>query len=253
MTRLNQIIALEKGSKAGAHQALTKAYHAIQRTPQLSGITRTYLKKDDDGDDFPPESTRVQVRTDEIIAGVTDSLTRMFDLVATKEWANTQAFADVKIGDRVLLDRVPVTYLLFLEKQLVDLKTFVGKLPTLDPAERWTPDEDNGGWRTEPVETVKTKKVKRNHVLAPATEKHPAQVQPYDEDTVVGKWRTTKFSGAMQSSRVAEVLHRIDTLQAAVKMAREEANLVKVTDQNVGARVFAYLFVQTDAQTPPPE
>jgi hypothetical protein len=34
-------------------------------------------------------------------------------------------------------------------------------------------------------------------VKAEATEKHPAQVEVYHEDVVVGQWKTVKFSGAL--------------------------------------------------------
>jgi hypothetical protein len=89
---------------------------------------------------------------------------------------------------------------------------------------------------------VRTKKVPRNHVKAEATEKHPAQVEVYHEDVVVGYWRTVKFSGALPAQRVNELLERVEKLQAAVKFAREDANGTEVTDQKPGKKVFDYLF-----------
>jgi hypothetical protein len=137
---------------------------------------------------------------------------------------------------------VPVAYLLFLEKQLVDLNTFVRKLPVLDASEAWTQDPSTDDWKTEPVRTLRTKKVPRNHVKAEATEKHPAQVEVYYEDVPVGYWTTVKFSGALPARRVNELLERIERLQQAVKFAREEANAAEVTDQRAGDPVFGYLF-----------
>src|SRR5439155_26486740 len=155
---------------------------------------------------------------------------------------NCTARADVVLDGQPLLTQVPVTYLLFLEKQLVDLHTFVRKLPVLDAADSWTYDASADCWATEPVQTGKTKKVPRNHVKAEASEKHPAQVEMYYEDVVVGHWKTVKFSGALPARRVNELLERVEKLQQAVKFAREEANGVDVTDQEVGDRVFRYLF-----------
>jgi len=101
------------------------------------------------------------------------------------------------------------------------------------------------------VQTTKTKKIPRNHVKAEATDKHPAQVEVYYEDVVVGYWRTVKFSGALPASRVKELLDRVDKLQQAVKFAREEANNSEVTDQHIGDRFFAYLLDGTlSPQTP---
>ncbi len=242
MARLNQIIAVEKGVKSRSFQELTEAHHALQKPALLAGITRTHQPKDEEGEQLPPEATKVQVKAEEIIRQTGGILTRLFDVTATKDWTNCTARADVVLDGQPLLTQVPVTYLLFLEKQLVDLHTFVRKLPVLDAADSWTYDASADCWATEPVQTVKTKKVPRNHVKAEATEKHPAQVEMYYEDVVVGHWKTVKFSGALPARRVNELLERVEKLQQAVKFAREEANGVDVTDQEVGDRVFRYLF-----------
>ncbi|MFJ8823072.1 hypothetical protein ACIREE_14940 [Streptomyces sp. NPDC102467] len=241
-TKLNQIIAVEKGVKAKAHQDLTAAHHGLQKPALLTGIARTYQPKDEEGEQLPPESTRVQVRAEEVLRRTAESLTRLFDVTATKDWANREARADVSVDGQVLIAQVPVSYLLFLEKQLTDLNTFVRRLPVLDAAESWTQDPSTDDWRTEPVRTVRTKKVPRNHVKAEATEKHPAQVEVYYEDVPVGYWTTVKFSGALPARRISQLLDRVEKLQQAVKFAREEANAAEVTDRRVGDPVFGYLF-----------
>ncbi|GII55259.1 hypothetical protein Pth03_36480 [Planotetraspora thailandica] len=241
MTKLNQILAVEKGVKADAQRKLTDAYHTIQKGPLLSGISRSYQPIDDEGEQLPSESTRVQVQAEGVLRDVAVALTRLFDVTATKDWANCTATASVTVDGQVILADVPVTYLLFLEKQLVDLHTFIGKLPTLDPSETWALDENTDTWRTEPVKTTRTKKVPRNHVLAEATDKHPAQVQVYNEDVVVGYWTKVAFSGALPQRRVNELLGRVQKLQDAVKYAREEANGVEITDRRIGDAVFGYL------------
>ncbi|MEV4097330.1 hypothetical protein [Streptosporangium saharense] len=241
MTKLNQILAVEKGVKSDVQRKVTDAYHTVQKTPLLSGISRSYQPIDDEGEQLPPESTRVQVQAESVLKEVGASLTRLFDVTATKDWANCAAKADVRIDGDVLLADVPVTYLLFLEKQLTDLHTFIAKLPTLDPSETWALDGNTDTWRTEPVKTTRTKKVPRNHVLAEATDKHPAQVQVYNEDVVVGYWTKVTFSGALPQRRVNELLTRVQKLQDAVKYAREEANGTEITDRRIGEKVFAYL------------
>jgi hypothetical protein len=242
VARLNQIIAVEKGVKSRSYAELTEAHHGMQKTVLLAGIARNYQPKDEDGEQYPPESTRVQVRTEDVLRQTAATLTRLFDVTATKDWANCVAKADVKVDGTTLLEGVPATYLLFLEKQLTDLHTFVGKLPALDASESWSFDQAADCWATEPVQTTKTKKIPRNHVNAEATEKHPAQVEVYYEDVVVGHWKTVKFSGALPAKRIKELLDRVDKLQQAVKYAREEANNTEVTDQHLGDRVFGYLF-----------
>jgi hypothetical protein len=241
MARLNQIIAVEKGVKSRAHQEITEAHQSLQKAALLAGISRTYRPKDEDGEQLPPESTRVQLKAEEALRKTADALTELFDVTATKDYTNCKARADVVVDGQVLLPQVPVTYLLFLEKQLTDLHTFIKKLPLLDPAESWVFDQSADCWATEPVQTAKTKKIPRNHVKAEATEKHPAQVEVYHEDVVVGYWRTVKFSGAVPQRRMNELLERVERLQRAVKFAREEANSVEVEEQKLGKKVFQFL------------
>jgi hypothetical protein len=242
MARLNQIIAVEKGIKTRSHQRLTEAHHALQKPALLAGISRAYRPKDEEGEQLPPEATKVQVKAEEIIRSTADILAELFDVTATKDYANCTARADVVVDGKALLTGVPVTYLLFLEKQLVDLHTFIKKLPVLDASETWTFDASADCWATEPVQTARTKKIPRNHVKAEATEKHPAQVEVYHEDVVVGYWKTVKFSGALPAKRMNELLERLERLQKAVKFAREEANNQTAEEQKVGRTVLGYIF-----------
>ncbi len=240
--KLNQVIAIEKGVKAIAAKNLTAAYHDVQKTGPLNGLSRTYSPKDEDGDKLPSESTLVQLKADEIIAGVQESITRLFDVTLTKETANAAAKADVKVGAKVIIKDAPVTYLLFLEKQLVDIGTLVSKLPVLDPSENWTYSSTVGAYAADPSETTRTKKIPRNHVLAAATDKHPAQVQLYHEDVVAGYWKTVKYSGALPADKVAQLATRVEQLKEAVKFAREEANSTTVEDKHAGKAVLDFIF-----------
>lgn len=241
MTKLSQIVAIEKGVKAKSQRSLTDAYHIAQKPAPFSGIARTYRPKDEEGDQLPSESTLVQMSAETLLRSVGDSLTRLFDITVTKDSTNCRASADVVVDGVVLLPQLPVTSLIFLEKQLVDIRTFIQKLPTLDPSEKWQYDSATGTWVTETSQTTRTKKTPRNHVKSPATDKHPAQVEMYYEDVIVGYWSTTKLSGALPADRVTELVERVDRLIEAVKFAREEANSVDVIDVPTGKKVFDYL------------
>lgn len=248
MPTLHQILAIEKGTKDHARRVLTDAHQAVLKAPLLSGISRTYQPKDDDGDQLPPESTQVQVRAEEVLREVAAALVPLFDVIAVKDASNRVAAADVVMDGAVLLSDVPVSYLLFLEAQLVDLHTFVMKLPVLDPAERWAFNGDANCFAAEPVRTTRGKKVPRNHVVAEAVAPAggnpglPAQVQVYHEDVLAGFWTTVKFSGALPGRRVAELVARVEAVQRAVKQAREHANSVPAVDKVAGEAVLGYLF-----------
>lgn len=242
MSRLNQIIAVEKGVKTDAQRRFTDLHQLVQKAAPLTGIARVYKPKDDEGDQLPAESTRVQVRAADVLGQVGDTLTRLFDVVATKDLTNCAARADVVVEGETILHSVPATTLLFLEKQLTDLHTFVAKLPVLDPAEEWAFDPARNCHATHPAQTTRTKKIPHNHVRAEATEHHPAQVDTWMEDVIVGTWTTTKLSGALPATRVAELVNRVTALREAVKHAREEANCAEVQDTRIGKHVFDWLF-----------
>lgn len=241
MTQLNQILAIEKGARANGERTTTEVYHQFQKPQLMTGVARTYRPKDEEGERLPGESTLVQLNAEVLLGEVAEALTRLFDVTATKDYSNCLAKADVVIDGDVILADVPVTYLLWLEKSLVNIHTLLRRLPALDPTEMWYRDETTDSWRTRGTETTRTKKVPRNHVKAPATDKHPAQVEVFSEDVVVGYWLTIKFSGAMPAQRINVLLSRATKLLDAVKMAREQANSIQVTDIRVGEKLFGYL------------
>jgi hypothetical protein len=242
MPKLNQIIAITAGKKAQAHKTITEAYQTLQKAALLEGVSRTYRPRDEEGEQLPPEKKLVQAKVYQSVGSVGDALTELFDVVATQDYANCQARADVVVDGATLAKGVPVTHLLFLEKQLVDIHTFVEKLPTLDPGESWEYNADADCYASEPHQTTKTKKVMKNHVKAEATKEHPAQVETYTEDVVVGYWTTVKFSGALPARERNEMLQRVRKLQEAVKAAREEANGLAVEVKKTGAPILQYVF-----------
>lgn len=242
MGKLNQIVAVVNGVKTKTARLLTDTYQQLKKDQLFDGISRTYQPSDEDGETCPPEQKLVQLTTTDAIVNVKSALKEMFDVIYTQDVANCIAVADVVVDDKVLATGVPVTYLLFLEKQLTDLHTFVTNLPVLDPAHEWVFDSNRGVYATKPTSTNKTKKVYRNHVKAEATDKHPAQVEVYVEDIKVGEWSTVKFSGAMSATDKKEMLERVVKLQNAVKVAREVANGIEIENKTVANALLNYIF-----------
>lgn len=240
--RLHQLLAVEKDIKNEGVRVLTNFYQRAEKAPLLSGIARRYRPVTDEGEKLPPESTIVQLRIEESFPEIQGAMTKLFDLVLSKEDANQSAKADIVVDGMVLVAGVPVCALLFLEKQFTDLSTMVDKLPVLDPSERWEKDSAQNCWATIPVETHRTKKIPRPFVKSPATDKHPAQVEVVHEDEVVGYWNTTKFSGAIPADRKAMLKTRVAKLRQAIKVAREDANTARVGERKMGDALFNYLF-----------
>ena len=127
-----------EGRQERRHAARHRPAPRCPKPPLLSGISRSYQPRDDEGDQLPPESTgsrssRGRARR----AGeISDAPVRRDPdqghatcPAAAPTWRSTP---------RPPLPTVPVTYLLFLEKQLADVHRVVAKLPLLDPAEDWS-------------------------------------------------------------------------------------------------------------------
>lgn len=245
MTKLNQIIAIENGEKARSNKATVPLFHALKAEGMFAGLTRTYEPVDEEGEKLPDEAARVKATVGEIVDLFVKNTTRLLDVGATKDMTNTTAFASVVVDDTVIIENAPVTFLLPFEKFLSqEVRGMVESLPVLDAAQDWTAStsEREGIYETPVVRRHRTKKVNKVLELSPATDKHPAQVQLVAEDVLAGYWNEKKFSGAIPASRKAELIERVENLIAAVKVAREQANDVEVTDLKVGPAVYGYLF-----------
>jgi len=242
MAKLNQILAVEKQTKTNTNEQITVLYQTLQKAPLLAGISRTYKPAEEEGEQFPPENVQVQVRVEQTLKEVAKHMIPLFDVTIARDTANCSAKSDVVVDGKVILKDVPATYLLWLEKQLTDIHTYIVKVPTLSQDETWTLDTNQNCYRTGVVGTAKTKKIPRAFVKAEATKEHAAQVDVVHEDKVAGYWSTTKYSGAIPRNRAQELRDRVEKLMAATKVAREHANLVEVPKVAAGEAVFDYLF-----------
>jgi len=241
--KLNQLVALEKGSKTRHCSETSAIYKLIQKPALFNGLTKTYASVlEGDSESLPPETQRVQQRVPDVLKKLRALSSIYFDITARKEWTNSAATANVVVDGSVLLENVPVTYLLFLEKQLVDIRTEASKLPVLDETEEWKLDETTNLFKTDAIKTHRTKKMQKPLVLYAATPEHPAQTVVITEDVIAGHWTAVKQSGAISKIKRDEILERVETLIQAIKVAREEANSrLEVTAPSVGQKIFDYL------------
>ncbi len=249
MTRLHQIIAIERGVVADTEKRLAQVSHVLavggDKDP-LTGISRTYeSRRGNEGDKLPPEQRKVQVTVTELLEMAREQLVRLFDLKFTREFANCSARADIVVDGTTLVIDVPAGYLLFLETQIGELiaKT-IDKLPVLNPAEEWNNDDPAlpaGVWKTVPRQTERTKKIPQVQVMYEATPQHPAQVRPYETDEIEGYWTMTRFSGQFPMKEVQAMRARAVKLLEAVRYAREHANAFEVTDRTAGEALLGYV------------
>lgn len=114
--------------------------------------------------------------------------------------------------------------------------------PTLPSDVSWKFDAAQGYYVTEPVKTRSIAKVIKNHVRVAATEKHPAQVDVFTEDTTTGHWTKIQFSSEYPATEVSALLRKVEGLQKAVLFAREEANSIVVESSKIGTDLMSYIF-----------
>lgn len=242
MAKLNQILAIEKGLKNTAYKALTELHRTSEQPNLYEGRVRVYRPLADDGETLPDETQLVQQTATEVLKRMVEIVSPLWDTTATKDFGNCTALADVTVDGQLLLTKVPVTYLLFLEKQLNDLETFITKLPTLDPSQSWQKDNTlPGQYQTAQTEQNRNKKTPRNHVKAEATREHPAQVEVYYEDVVIGRYNSMRRSGALAVDQKQKLQSRVRKLKDAVLFAREQANGVDTKPQHVAEPLLGYL------------
>lgn len=246
---LGQVVAIEADTRKAVQRELTDAHRALGKPVLIEGLERTYRKRYDEDADLPSEGVLVQSTVREMIDATRVSLARMFDTTAARDYTNAGVLmaagapvADVIVNGQTLIPDAPVPYLLWLEKQLDDLMTFARKLPVHDPSTTWGDPDPRGVWRSAPVETTRTTPEPRSVVVVPPTGPHPAVTRDYTENVVRGWWTVVRLTGAIPSAERAELIRRVETVQRAVKIAREEANRAVATEPEIGARVMSYLF-----------
>ena len=238
----NQIIALVAGKKSRIQKFMTGLHHGWQKE-RLSGISRTFAPLEDGGETFPSESRVVQLHVSDAVNSLMNELSDFITVVATQECGNTSAVADIAVGEAIIAKAVPVTVLLFLEKQLNDLRAFASNIPVLPTDREWRFDEAKNCWVTQAEETVKTQKKVEVVVKYDATKEHPAQTELISIDRTVGHWTTIHMSGALPESERNAIIGRVELLQDAVKVAREQANSIEVElRKDIGVSLLGFIF-----------
>ena len=161
--------------------------------------------------------------------------------------ANVSAKGDIVLEDgTILAEGVPATALLELEKRVNEIQAVVHAIPTLDPVKGFIPDisKGDGIYVAREGNTKRTKRFKKAFTLAPATDKHPAQVQMIEEDDVIGRIQTQEWSGLITPSQKSDLLTKCEDLKRAVKKARSRANDidVEVEKAKIGQKLLRFIF-----------
>lgn len=240
--KLSAIVAVEKGVKQRANKNLGEAHKTLQKVDLFMGLQRDYSPLDDeDTEKLPSESQKIIARVDELMEASARQFAELWNVTATKDFGNTEVTGTVEIDGEVLVQDAPVPFLLFMEAQLRDVVTIIKDIPVLDPSQEWEEDPNTDAWRSKAEETTRTKKIMKSQVLYEATPDHPAQVQAFTEDVVVGKWSRIRFSSAIPAATKKLLVQRAERVLDAVKAAREEANAKEIEQKKIAAPVLNWI------------
>jgi len=243
MPKLNQIVAIEDGTKKRDHKEISAIYKSLQKPDLFNGFFRTYTPINDEDIVYPAEQKNVQQKCHELLELVKSNKIELWNVIATKDYANCQAKADIVVDGVALASDVPVTHLLFLEKQLNDLKDFILKLPVLDPTKTWGFDSNKDLYVSQFVEErLKTKKIHKSVIKFEPSEHTPGDADVVTVDEPEGRWKQEDVSAAFPANKIREVMTRVTKLQEAVKFAREEANSLEVEKQKIAEGMLEYIF-----------
>lgn len=250
MSKLHELLAAEKTPNAAWNQVFegtmqkfknpghyyeghSRTLSMIEATPQNEAI------QDQERDEKPVTTTVADT-----LEYALDIYARAEDLQYQKNEANSRARGTVMLDGQPFLEDLTVDELLGLEARLAKLRTLFAEIPTLDATKHWhQPDGiEKNVWEVRyPEEKTKTEKRVTPVIMAAATDKHPAQVQAVASDTVVGKYTTTKRSGAATALQKATALKLLDTLVIEVKKARMRANETEVKQNKIAANIKSIL------------
>lgn len=248
MGKLHEILAVEGDLEGVSKKVVEEAKNTFTKKPNHFKGSHKTLKMIDEERAHEEAAAEAHVElvttVDKKLGYVAKSLMKYYDAVLQKEATNQVAKADLVVDGEIVASDLPATFLLGMETRLKTLRQLYETLPTLPPGVKWEKDESQGEgvfMSTHPEIRNKEEKSIKHHVTYEATEFHPAQIETWSENNVVGTFTTQQWSGMISTARKSELLGRIDDLIQAVKQARQRANSQEVLDVNVGQALFDFI------------
>lgn len=247
MSKLHELLAIE-GDLAGIAKKITDEILSTFKKPDHFIGQHRKLEMFDAAEQskvVADEYKEIVTTVPKKLSYLSESIIRYFDAVLQKETTNQQAKADLVVDGITIAKDVPATFLLGMESKLKELRSVFESTPTLAPGVAWEKDlaQGNDIYRMKYAdEKLKTAKSFMHKVLYEATDKHPAQIEKWEEQTPVGRYITNTTCGMLSPADKSIYLGRIDKLIQAVKKARMQANMVDVVNVTCGDEIFKYIF-----------
>ncbi len=241
--QLHEVLAVLPSCKGAAQKILAETAKVFKdKSHHFEGSVKSYDPLNE-GDPGLPDETSVLVTTvGEKLAHLAECYSPWLDVEFQIDETNRIATGTVEV-EGLKIEHVPSTFLMQLDKRLSELRGVYDAIPTLDPKYEWSASNDKGKgiFGAAPETRNRTEKVPVHKILVPATDHHPAQVAGWNEDRVIGRFTTKRWTGAISPEQKYELLKRIDLLQRAVKRALSAANKAEHKKDRIGRQVFEFI------------
>jgi hypothetical protein len=246
MGKLHELLAVEGDLKGTVSKLSAEATKTFSKSEMFLGQHRHLRMFNADnqdnvvGDEYREMVTTVPAKLEYL----SDAYIKYFDAVLQKELTNQTAVADLVVDGSVLATGLPATFLLGMESRLKEFRQVLEGTPTLAPGVAWEKDENagKGVYKMKSAEEkMKTAKTFMHKVLYEATDRHPAQIEKWEEQVAVGKYITNVSCGMLSPADKSSLLARVDNMIQGVKKARMKANMTEVVEREVGTQMFKYI------------
>jgi len=246
MGMLHELLAKIPELEAVQAKMLDETSRLLDKKELLNGHVKILKMHDDDRvaeEAGAGERVSLTTTVPERFKYIGKAIVDRMDAEYQRELANMQAVADLTLPNGKVITAVPVTMLMWLEKELIRIRNLADRIPTLDTTVHWENDtsaELEGVRRTvEPVKANKTEMTKVPVSIAPATKEHKEQVIVVDEQKVVGHYENTRYTGCPTPRQKMVGLSVLDQMIREVKQARARANQVAVPVAAIGEEVYS--------------
>jgi hypothetical protein len=245
--KLHEVLGSQSQVFTQADKLRTDLVTTFEKKRHLFGEVLTVFRGDDENAVPSVENqSTLQTTVGQELKWIAEMIAKALDSEATIDVANTHARANVVLDNGVtLLENLPATQLLQLDKRLGELQQLVAHIPTLDPAKGFTLDPSRGAgiYQARPETKRRTRKEQVPLTLVAPTKEHPGQAVVISKDVEVGTITTQEWSGLITPATKADMLSRVEEVRRAVKQARARANDTVVDEVQVGKKVLDYLFL----------
>ncbi len=244
--KLHELIAVASNVQGQSKKLVSDLKDTFHKKPHLFRTAITTYNPKAEGEEQKTEvHSAIQTSIAKELKWIGDKLSSTIDVGHQIDMGNTMAKAHVVLPDgKVLLENIPATSLLQLEKRLLEMQDFTMSIPTLDAAKGFAFDQQTNAYKAREVKKNKTQKTDIPITLYQATEHHPAQVQLLSRDVVTGELIEQEWSSLITTSEKTSILDKIEVLLRAVKSARARANEidVNVSEFKIGETIVDHIF-----------